>query len=314
MAAPDRQGMLVLEGTAPQHRKQCVEISHQDVGRLRQLHRKAGVEHVARRHALMDKASIGADMLGKVRQKGDHVVAGFALDLIDALDLERAAFPDGARRVLRDDSERRLSITGMRLDLEPDPVAVLRRPDSGHLGTAVAGDHSGVAQPRPAPNSVRDACCGLSIVRQNVAKAMLSLTSKPKSAKLRRSCNKLDTDRPDCIATQAKSQQLREDNRAFFERWRRLSSVPAILLTRISQKESSRSGNLKGVNPTACRMSCRGNPRSADVTANSRITTVVRYSPYSSVAKSENTSNILPNNADNGTSLSSSLASRLPSS
>src|SRR5215468_12695893 len=31
----------------------------------------------------------------------------------------------------------------MGLDLEPDAEAVLRLPDPGHLGTAVAGDHAG---------------------------------------------------------------------------------------------------------------------------------------------------------------------------
>ena len=113
----------------------------QDVGGLRQLHRKAGVEHVARGHPLVHEARLGADMLGEVGQKRDHVVAGFALDLVDALGLEAAALPDGARGALGDDAERRLRIAGMRLDLEPDPVPVLRRPDPGHLGPAVARDH-----------------------------------------------------------------------------------------------------------------------------------------------------------------------------
>ena len=71
----------------------AVEVGQQDVGSLFQLHRKAGVEHIARGHALMDEARLGADMLGEVGQKGDHVVTGLALDLVDALDLESAALP-----------------------------------------------------------------------------------------------------------------------------------------------------------------------------------------------------------------------------
>ena len=93
----------------------------------------------------MDKARLGADMLGEVRQEGDHIVAHLTLDLVDALDLESAALPHCARRTLGDDAERRLSITSVRFDLEPDPVPVLRRPDPGHFRTAVARDHDRAA-------------------------------------------------------------------------------------------------------------------------------------------------------------------------
>jgi len=37
--------------------------------------------------------------------------------------------------------KRSLRVASMRLDLEPDPVAVLRQPDSRHPGSAVARDH-----------------------------------------------------------------------------------------------------------------------------------------------------------------------------
>src|ERR1700758_5213076 len=97
----------------------------------------------------MHEARLGADMLGKVGQEGDHVMAGFALDLVDALGLEPAALPDGASGAFGDDPERRLRGASMRLDLEPDPVAVLRRPDSRHHGAAVARDHAGVASSQP---------------------------------------------------------------------------------------------------------------------------------------------------------------------
>ena len=81
----------------------------------------------------MQKARLGADMLGEVGQKGDDVVVGLALDLVDALDLEGAALPHRARRALRNDPERGLRVAGMGLDLEPDPEPVLRLPDPGHL-------------------------------------------------------------------------------------------------------------------------------------------------------------------------------------
>src|SRR5207248_5903004 len=149
VAAPYRRRQFVLEGAALQDREQSIDIGQQNVGGLRQLHRKASVEHIARGHSLMHEARLGADMLGEVGQKGDHVMAGLALDLVDALGLEAAALPDGASGALGDDSQRRLVIASMRLDLEPDPVPVLRRPDPGHFGAAVARDHAWVASSQP---------------------------------------------------------------------------------------------------------------------------------------------------------------------
>ncbi len=145
VAAPDGRRVFVLEGAPLQHREQSVEIGQQKVGRLLQLHRQAGVEDIARGHALMDEAGIGADMLGEVGQKRDHVVMRLTLYLVDALDLESAALSDGVGRTLGDHAECGLSIAGMGLDLEPDPIPVLRRPDPGHLRSAIAGDHDGTA-------------------------------------------------------------------------------------------------------------------------------------------------------------------------
>ena len=90
VAAADAERVLVLEGAALQDGEQRIEVGEQDVGGLLQLHREAGVEHVARGHALMDEARLGPDMLGEVGEEGDHVVRGLALDLVDARDLEGA--------------------------------------------------------------------------------------------------------------------------------------------------------------------------------------------------------------------------------
>src|SRR5260221_13741805 len=89
----------------------------------------------------MNETRVGTDVLGKVGQEGDHVVVGFALDLVDACDLELALLPDRARRRRRDDAQRCLGVAGMRLDLEPDAETVLRLPDRAHRGAARAGDH-----------------------------------------------------------------------------------------------------------------------------------------------------------------------------
>ena len=68
------------------------------------------------------------------------------LDLVDARDVERDALPrllpDRLRRFLRDDADLGQRVAGVGLDLEPDAEARLGRPDRGHLGAGIAGDHA----------------------------------------------------------------------------------------------------------------------------------------------------------------------------
>ena len=158
VAAADGERVLVLEGALLQRREQPVEVGQQDVGGAHQLHVEAGVEHVGRGHALMDEARIRADDLGQMRQEGDDVVLGLALDLVDARDVEGggvALFPDRLRRLLRDDAELGQRVAGMRLDLEPDAEPGFGRPDGDHFGPRIAGDHRSVLtyrEDRPRPN------------------------------------------------------------------------------------------------------------------------------------------------------------------
>ena len=108
------------------------------------LHVEAGVEHVRRRHALMHEARLRPDMLGEMRQEGDDVVLDLGLDRVDARDVEfgrLALLPDLLRRFLRHDAELGHRVGGMRLDLEPDAIARLGRPDGGHFGPGIARDH-----------------------------------------------------------------------------------------------------------------------------------------------------------------------------
>ncbi len=145
VAAADGERVFVLESAPLQRRRQRIEIGEQQVGRLLQLHRQAGVEHVARGHTLVQKPGLGTDVLGEVGQQGDGFVVDLALDLADALDLEGAALAHGARRAFRNDAELGLRLAGVRLDLELNAEVVLGLPDRGHPRAAVARDHDRVA-------------------------------------------------------------------------------------------------------------------------------------------------------------------------
>src|SRR5439155_23556582 len=74
VAAPDHDRVLVLERAALQRRQELVDIVDEDVARRLELHGKTGVEDIARRHPLMDKARLRPDMLGDAGEKGDRLV------------------------------------------------------------------------------------------------------------------------------------------------------------------------------------------------------------------------------------------------
>ncbi len=127
---------------------ELLHVGDEQVGGAHELHIEAGVEHVRRRHALVHEARFRPDDLGKMGQKGDDVVLGLALDLLDARDVEGrvlALGPDGLGGFLRDDPELRHGVGGMRLDLEPDAKARLGRPDRRHFWSAVARYHRHLA-------------------------------------------------------------------------------------------------------------------------------------------------------------------------
>ena len=113
-------------------------------GGLGKLHGKTGVEHVRRRHALVDEARIGADMLGQVGEEGDDVVLGLGLDLVDPRHLEGAPVAHRLGRLLWNHAQLGQGVASVGLDLQPDAELVLGLPDGGHFGAAVTWDHRGL--------------------------------------------------------------------------------------------------------------------------------------------------------------------------
>jgi hypothetical protein len=90
------------------------------------------------------EAGFRADDFGKVGQEGDDVVLHFRLDGVDAGHVElgiAGLVPHGPGCVLRDHAELGLGVCRVRLDFEPDAELLFRRPDGGHFGAGIAGDH-----------------------------------------------------------------------------------------------------------------------------------------------------------------------------
>jgi hypothetical protein len=143
----------MLERPALQGRQHQFGVLQEKVGGPGQLDRQGSVVDVRRGHPLVQKARFRSDDFGDVGEKGDDVVLGLALDLVDAVDIEdrfAAARPDRFGRRSRNGSERGHGVSGVRLDLEHDAETCGRRPDGRRLGARVAIYHAPFLPPRAA--------------------------------------------------------------------------------------------------------------------------------------------------------------------
>ena len=149
VAAADRGGVLEFERPRLQRRQHGVDIGNQDIGRLGQLHRKTGVQHVRAGHAEMHEAAVLAHAFGQPGQERDHVMPRHLLDGVDPIEVVLrdmghlgAAPAANVRGCLgRYFTDPRHALGGKRLDLEPYLEPVFRRPDGCHRRAAVTRNH-----------------------------------------------------------------------------------------------------------------------------------------------------------------------------
>ncbi len=150
VAAADRQRVLVLQRSRFQRRQHRIEVLQQQISRLGQLHRQAGVQHIRAGHALMHEPAVLADRLGQPGEEGDHIMPCLALDSVDPLDIGLADGGELRAPLLANRRGRHPPgsaptcghpFGGQRLDLEPDAIAVGRRPDGCHLRSGVTRNH-----------------------------------------------------------------------------------------------------------------------------------------------------------------------------
>ena len=142
---------LVLAHELRQRVEHHVEVLEDELACLHHLQGHAGIHHVGRRTAEVDEAGRGADLLFKVGEEGDDVVAGGLFDLEDAVDIEVHVHHDVLQVFIRDDA---LLVPGLAhglFHLEPVAVAVFQSPDSGHLGPGIAVDHVSLYALAPLP-------------------------------------------------------------------------------------------------------------------------------------------------------------------
>jgi hypothetical protein len=93
------------------------------------------------------EAAFGADVLGDAGEEGDDVVFYFALDFIDARDVELALLPVLISGALWERAELRHRLHGERFDLKPEAVTALWPPKRHHFGACITRNHGRLLAP-----------------------------------------------------------------------------------------------------------------------------------------------------------------------
>ena len=149
VAAPDARRAPVFARAAFERREQRVEVGEEEVRSARQLDREAGVEDIGRGHAAVHEPRFLADMLRHRCQERDDIVFDLSLNGVDAPDFETPPLGDHGRDAAGDRPQPLLRLAGVAFDIQPDSEPRLRRPDRGHCGPRIAGDHGVNAAPPP---------------------------------------------------------------------------------------------------------------------------------------------------------------------
>ncbi len=120
---------------------------------LAYLQRLRRVHHVVGGKAVMQPAGrLGiADRLLHGDGEGDHVMAHFGFDLVDACHVDARPFAQLRGGLFRHDARFGKRLGGGQLDLQPLLEFVFLAPDAAHLRTCVARDHAGLRDSWVAP-------------------------------------------------------------------------------------------------------------------------------------------------------------------
>ena len=89
----------------------------------------------------MQPAGMRANFFSHCRSEGNHVVLHLSLNVLNALQIEIAAFGNCLRGLLRYDSGLCQGQAGGGFYLQPAAVFIFVTPDAAHLWARITGDH-----------------------------------------------------------------------------------------------------------------------------------------------------------------------------
>ena len=90
----------------------------------------------------MNKARIVANIFGQIGQECDHIMFGFALDLVDSVNVKGAFFPNYGGCRCGDNPQFCLCVTSMCFDFKPNLELAFLRPDGAHFRSGISRDHN----------------------------------------------------------------------------------------------------------------------------------------------------------------------------
>ena len=123
-------------------RRECAieALEHEPAG-LPDLQRQSGVDHVRGREAVVEPPAFRPQGLRDGIDESGSVMVKDRLELGDPCRSRCAGPRDRLSRLWRHHPQLDPGGGGRQLDLEPGRQLALLRPDPGHLGAGVAGDH-----------------------------------------------------------------------------------------------------------------------------------------------------------------------------
>ena len=142
MAAANGGGALVFMRPFFQASKQTIKSGQHQISGPGQLNGQGCVQNVRRCHTLMHKPRILANMFGKVGQKGNNIMFGFALNFVNAINFKGAALPNCGGRFGRNNTKFCLRVTRMGFNFKPNLELAFLRPNGGHFRPGIPRDHA----------------------------------------------------------------------------------------------------------------------------------------------------------------------------
>ncbi len=128
-------------GTNDERFDEAIGVAQQPLPGGPELEGEPGIHDVAAGQPEMEIATLRTDRFGDLRDEGDDVVVGRALDLVDALDIDACSRLERFEDLGRDQATRGEGAADGQLDPEHGLESGLFRPDGAHLGERVAADH-----------------------------------------------------------------------------------------------------------------------------------------------------------------------------
>ena len=142
MRSTDHRRPPMLDRTISDRVAQRVKVLQNQVAGFAHLQRQRCVDDIRRGQAEMEPSRRRSDLFCHRRRKGNHVVLGRLLDLLDARDIESAALANVRAASAGTMPAAAIASAAATSNEQPGLITTLIAPDSTHFRVCIARDHS----------------------------------------------------------------------------------------------------------------------------------------------------------------------------